>query len=884
MRICLLLITLSLCLPRAVSASLPAFDFTETSAAKEWGQAHDVVLEPTGEGLRAGITGPDPYFSGPARDYPAGENLWINLRLKSEQAGMAQLFFFQHGATEEKSVRFHVPTGDWAELRVALPPLGPNTRLRLDPPGTSGVCLFQKVSFELRPQLRPPQWHAPVALPLDGEVASLRSGPLTLRHGKTAFGRFELLLDGKRFAIGHAQPDIGYASGDRMVWLQLMNSAEVSARPDELRISARLRDAEGAEWKFERVFRNGKRAGTIDVETQVNTSADRDIVFLPMFTLFPGIGSFGTNKTQGLLAGIEYLENEPSSSEADVIGPGALRRVPDSLKLTFPLMAIAAENHWLALSWEEKADFAGMFDSPDRIFGSGGHVLGVIYPGSAPQVREDGNVLPYGGVKLKGGTTLTLHATISGGVGASVIPAVQQYVRVKGFPKRPEPGLTDTEYYRLAASGWLESSIRDGARYRHAVGGTFGSHPAADAAMTMSWLACKVRAGELAGRLKSAAAEALELVPPQYLNSMAVGHVRSPAQALVFGSVALNAETAAAEARNTLRHFEADGSVIFKAPANGADLGRTHFSREANGLAATYVSSVLERACFAGDRALIEEGLRLLRALNKFTNTVPRGAQTWEVPLHTPDILASGYLVRAYTLGYELTGEAQFLEQASYWAWTGIPFLYLRPPVDKPVGVYSTIPVLGATQWVAPLWIGLPVQWCGLVYGNAIRRLARHDTSASWYDIADGIAVSGVQQTHPRSDEGIQGLLPDSFELRHQVRNPVPINPATLLVEALAAYGEETLYDFHCFRRQGLLLHAPGPILDPEEKEDSIAFSVVPWSPNESFLLINGVKGTPRVRADGKELEASRQDFDPATERLVLKVRNKCRITVELKK
>jgi hypothetical protein len=87
-----------------------------------------------------------------------------------------------------------------------------------------------------------------------------------------------------------------------------------------------------------------------------------------------------------------------------------------------------------------------------------------------------------------------------------------------------------------------------------------------------------------------------------------------------------------------------------------------------------------------------------LSAMAKFKDTVPRGAQTWEVPLHTPDILASAYLLRAYTLGYEVTGDTNLLEQARYWAWTGVPFVYLTPPSDRPVGLYSTIPVLGATR------------------------------------------------------------------------------------------------------------------------------------------------------------------------------------------
>jgi len=93
---------------------------------------------------------------------------------------------------------------------------------------------------------------------------------------------------------------------------------------------------------------------------------------------------------------------------------------------------------------------------------------------------------------------------------------------------------------------------------------------------------------------------------------------------------------------------------------------------------------------------------------------VPRGAQTWEVPLHTPDILASAHLVRCYLYAYQLTGDADLLEQARYWAWTGVPFVYLEQPVPGDVGLYATIPVFGATQWVAS-WLGKPVQWCGLV-------------------------------------------------------------------------------------------------------------------------------------------------------------------------
>jgi len=250
----------------------------------------------------------------------------------------------------------------------------------------------------------------------------------------------------------------------------------------------------------------------------------------------------------------------------------------------------------------------------------------------------------------------------------------------------------------------------------------------------------------------------------------------------------------------------------------------------------------------------------LLHALDKFRDTVPRGAQTWEVPLHTPDILASGYLVRAYVLGYELTNDSTLLDQAKYWAWTGVPFIYLTPPTPGPVGVYSTIPVFGSTQFTAPLWIGLPVQWCGLVYGDAIRRLARYDKEGPWLKLANGIAAAGIQHTHTAAEPDFQGLLPDSYDLRAQHRNPVPINPATLLPEAIQYYGFPATYDFRTFPNHRLLVHCPGPITNFSENNDSVQFTAEGWPRKPFYVLINGFTKNPTVKVNGREVAVEERD------------------------
>jgi len=866
---------------RITAAELPEFPFTDAKVADSWSNPHECTLSPDRDGLRIHITGGDPYLFGPTRDFPADQLLWLTLRLKSETGGNGQVFFFDGGPTEERSVRFVAPAGEWTTVRVPLPALGPNHRLRLDPPGDRGACTLAHLGFTPRVLVTPPAWPKPAAPRLPSDAPKVRSGPLALTHGR-GFGDFALHVAGHPFAAGNGRSLLGYMAKGRPQWLALTNAAEVKSDRQGLRVSLSPHDADGARWRIEQRFTASARPGGIEVETRVTVDRDRDVLFLPLFTLLPGLGAeFGTNKTQALLAGVEYLENEESSSERDLRGPQARRQVPDSLKLTFPLMALAADGRWAGLMWDASARIAALHDTPDRIFRAGGSAMALIFPGADPALREDGNVLPYDGQRLRAGEVLTLRATLLGGLGTTVVPAVQEFVARRGLPPLPKPDYSATEYFRLAAHGWLDSDIRDGDRFRHAVGPNFGSTAAADAAFYMDWLALRVGDEALAARLKRQAAASLALVNPASQNSAAVGHVRLPAPALVYGSAADNTVTALAEGRQLVGRLLPDGSLPFASTGAPAELGSTHWSTEANGLAATFVALALDKATFSGDRPLQEDALRLLRALERFRGSVPRGAQTWEVPLHTPDILASAYLCQAYLTGFELTGDSALLDEARYWAWTGVPFVYLDAPNAKPVGVYSTTPVLGATQFVAPNWIGLPVQWCGLVYANALRRLVKHDSTAPWVRLADGIALAGVQHTHTAAEPGKQGLLPDSFDLRAQYRNPVPINPATLLPLALQAYGEPAVYGFHSFRKNGWLVHAPGPIADAVDAKGSARFKVSCWSPRPWQILVNGLARTPRVELDGQEIALNPpHSFDAATGRLVLKLVRPTRVVL----
>lgn len=878
----------------ARAQSLPAFDFTRPEDVSGWQATHDVSnLQGTPEGLLITISGSDPYITGPPRDFPINQLLWMQLRLKSDQAGEGQVFYFRTAATDANSVRFPVRAGVWEEIGVPLPTLGPRFRLRFDPPGTSGKAVLASLRFDVRVLLTDPAWPTPAPPLLGQDAISLQSGDLQLVQARRQLGGFALKVAGQQMAVGFTRPLLGYVQAGQARWVPLADSAAVTATPGldgaghvaSLDVQATLDDPDGAGWEIHQQFTLAARPGAIDVQTRVTVSQDRSVIFLPMLLLLPGVGSFGPAKGQGLFAGLEYLENEVSSSEADLIGPASRRQVPNSDKVTFPLMAIQASDRYVGLIWEKDPAFSALFDSPDRIFHSGGHVMGLLFPGSDGSNRVEGSLLPYVGETLPANIPLTLHATIIGGRGESVVPAVQQYVALRGLPPVPDAGTDRQGYVSLAAGGWLDSRLREGSLYRHAYwpGGTWAPEAAPDAAVWMEWLASATTDAGLAQRLRTAAAAAVLQARPADWNTAGISHVHYPVPSLIYGEVAANSDDALAMGRGLLGAFQPDGSVLYTPAPNGPDLGSTHFAPDASGYTAQVVKSLLEAATVCGDPVLIREGLRVLRVLDGFTNTVPRGAQTWEIPLHTPDILAAAYLVRAYTLGYELTGDQHFLDQVRYWAWTGVPFLALVPPASVPVGAYATIPVLGASNWTAPVWIGQPVQWCGLVYADALYRFRRYDPDGPWKQIADGITASGIQQSWPRDERDLQGLLPDSFSLRTQIRNGPGINPGTVQADAIRFFGGPALYDFYSFPAEGLLVHAPGAIVDTAEEPQGIRFTVQGWSNRPYFLLVVGFATMPRVRINGQETPlTSPHQYLPQSGRLILPVTGDPTIEISL--
>jgi len=800
------------------------------------------------DGLVFDSTGIDPWIESEPIDLPRQGWTRVTVRMKSAADSSGELFYGPHFEAG-RSVRFTVwSDGQWHDYSLVIrESLGAGTRFRLDPAAGPGRIVVQSIRIESLVPPVPPTWARPGRRRADAETVAIQSGDLVLEHSRDRWGDFAVETAGQEMAAGYASELIGVVSGEQTRWLNLEEATvAVEASPEGVTCRARLTDSEGGHWQMTRRFIPGRVDGTIDVETQFVVDRERRIVHLPWLTLFAGLETFGTRKTQAVFAGLEYLADEPSSSEADLTTAEHVRRVPDPVKITFPLMAIVHEGHHIGLLWEPSESVAAVFDSPDTIYGSGAHVMALSAPGIGAN-RYENDLVAHTPMTLRANEPVTAQVTIIAGLGQTVVPVVQKYVLLKGLPEVPQydGGLDAT--VTLLAHGWLDSALNEGGRFRHAVWGTsFGAQPAADAPVYMEWLAAHASDPVLKERLtlgRDLAVTHLPLGGP-YLST--VSHVRTPAPPLVLGGVVDYVRTRHERALSLLSQFDAQGIRHYQ--PGEVDYAKTHFADHANGLAAGSVTRILEAATLSADPELIGQGLALLdKQTALYAGTVPRGAQTWEVPLHTPDILASAYMVKAYVLGYAISDRSEYLDQARYWAWTGVPFVYLENPTEGQVGPYATIAVLGGTNWKAPIWFGLPVQWCGLVYASALQDLSRCDSAGPWDQIAKGITAAGLQMTWPATDEKRQGLLPDFFHLRAQVSDGPAINPGTVQAHVPELFERGRLYDMRKLSSRDWFLHAPCAIGDVAERSNSVTFSTDGWGNRPYTVLISGVGRAPVV-------------------------------------
>jgi hypothetical protein len=400
----------------------------------------------------------------------------------------------------------------------------------------------------------------------------------------------------------------------------------------------------------------------------------------------PSVHVVGTME-QGLLAGVEYLEKgDRSSSDQDIETMDHVRYEPDPMWLTMPLAAFVTDAGSVAMLWDDTA-LQPVFSAPN------------LYDCTADQVMA-----------LKGSSiSFTLRLNGSFGSGTMLHDLICWAIMRRGLPGLPELPRSAKEQTGLYLE-CLTKTIRSPDGWLHATWDNV-KHQPLSAPASCVW--------RLSGEV------------PKVSNLLPGGsHVENWAAYFVTGRAARWLEVVNGKANDARAAQHADGSFRYNGPYR-----RGHFEDTTVGFCAEKALLLLDHAMFTGDRRTLDAGVKALEFMKKFRT--PRGAQHWEIPIHSPDILAAAWAVRAYVLGYELTGRKEYIDIAKRWALSGMAFVYQWG--KYPVQLYASTAVLGATDWNGIVWIGLPVQWCGVCYAYSLMMLEKYDHTLDWRKVAEGL-------------------------------------------------------------------------------------------------------------------------------------------------
>ena len=627
-------------------------------------------------------------------------------------------------------------------------------------------------------------------------------------------------------------------------------------------------DNDGATWKFVwRFAPNPRFDDMIDVSASATPDRDGQVLCFEAPMLRVGEGSFGGANDEAIFGGLEWLvEGEYSSSDLDIEEghDHQVRYAPHPHMVTVPAMSLRRDGVTVGMLWDQKQTYHGdldrptaVFASPNRFEGQNNTLMGLFAP-SMPEYVEMNEREAHTPLAVAAGETVSLGCVFyCGGEESDVLSTFDRWLALYGVPE-PSPyphgdSLADEAAFSaisLLDTGWMEDEQRWWS--------TKSPNPLrGKAVLPPSYLHDTVRCGELSSDPKIAerCRERVELVKSIAPNIIPV------ADDMGFdfrdGVSWLNGLRGAF---GPLGSMDDDGGWRYRDRVEnggvhkGKDYGLLGKEGEtAVGLCAIKAYQLLRVGRMTNDPEAKEAGFKALAFIDQFR--VPRAAQVWECPLHTPDILASADAVEAYVEAYEITGEKKYLDKAVYWARTGIPFIYTWDTPGHEYLRYATIPIFGAT-WFRGSWFARPVQWNGMRYAFAVWKLSRHDDTLPWTTIADGITRSAMWQQRTAEGEDI-AMWPDFINaLDLSYSEGLMFQPRRIMQMIHALNGNQPA---PVTLRLGsgdrvICVNACAALDQGKWKDETISFRAEWQAPQTGYLCVLNIKRPKSVLRDRKPL------------------------------
>jgi len=641
-------------------------------------------------------------------------------------------------------------------------------------------------------------------------------------------GRKEVLLLTPRYYQGGQLSD--------SAWLQLWGNAT---------------DADGVRWSFTYRFFLSSGQPHVDIGFAVVVSRERKVLRLSVPQVLAGEGSFGASRDAGLFCGLEYLLPGERSSGTDFVDPPKnLRTVPNPLKVTTPLMAVERNNATIALSWNpgEKWDgrnavISAKYLSPNWVQNQSNHLMALFIP-TVPDWVEENHDEAFRPYTMTGAIRINFRIYARSG---DIIDAYQWWLRINGAPELPKKPRSYQETIDLCTKCFKDICwVPEAKAWRH----THLKDP--------RWIFWDPLVA-LPLWHESALTENLTLreeIRSQVLQALeARGGLGATLDlSLHLGELDKTLATGYTQVDALVDSQREDGSWPF-APAYGKErLGKV--GDTSSGWVASKARFLLKFGRITGDSEAIRAGLKALDYLD--TQKRPEGAQTWELQLHVPDVLASSYVTECYLEAYKITDDPKYLEKAKYWALTGLPFIYTWNPPDRPIMRYGSIPVFGASMFTNP-WFGIIVQWNGLDYAYRLYDLSRYDDSLPWKAFAEGITICGMQmQRYPGGPhDEVLGMYPDGYSaVEGKDAYYFDINPRFIALDAFALMGDDETTQTKIVDVAGHRVHfsTVGHLLNAGASGKGLSFDVQYPEGDTSFALVGGVSKPSSVTVNGRVL------------------------------
>ncbi len=626
------------------------------------------------------------------------------------------------------------------------------------------------------------------------------------------------------------------------------------------------RDTDGTNLRVTASFKLAGNEKSISADYKLASDQPRELL------AFDGPMLHVLQRDEAVFPGLEWLvDDEVSSSTLDIVRghPHQLRYVVHPNMVTLPAIGIHSPHGTVGLLWDVHQKWDGkqdrpsvLFASPDRFDNQRAHVMGLFLP-TVPDYVEPNKreaTKPY---PLDPSKPLRLRCRLfADGSAGDALAAVDEWIRLYGLPEpAPLPHGSYNREIEFSMEAYLKSLwipqthawwTTKGNRMMSKTGRPrlfvadllLGEIVSTDANLRR---ACRARADEILGRIGGQ-----PRLDTQRFDGRADLAMANPASAA--GLLASRGDDGA-------WRFDADhvGHGPFE-EKDYHDLGPDDAVQL--GTCARKAFEVLRYARIAGDREAYERMEVTLRLMESFR--VPRAAQVWEVPVHTPDVLAAADAVDAYVEAYRFCGEQRWLQNAVTWARRGLPFIYLWKDPEKPFLVGASIPVFGAT-WYQGSWFGRPVQWNGLRYANSLLKLAEYDQSYAWRQIAETVIRSCIHQQELAGED--VALWPDNVSAIDAKKCPWIFSPRQIIRNILKLTGRDEDPATVIVGEGKCRTHitATAKITQAARDDSGLSFRAVYPRGEQGVVLISNVDRPSGVRLDGKRL-AERDQIEDGPE------------------